>query len=112
MRRTQVLYEIYPQDYALLCPRATEPGVGGSNDALADIVQEWMGLPDRPPRNAKLPQPQGAGVQTAYPVVGRVLVDNLDALVADERAAVQQDALAAAVQAAVQQGVMLPAGLR
>ena len=112
MRRTQVLYEIYPQDYALLCPRATEPGVGGSNDALADIVQEWMGLPDRPPRNAKLPQPQGAGVQTAYPVVGRVLVDNLNALVADERAAVQQNALAAAVQAAVQQGAMLPAGLR
>eukprot|EP00966_Prymnesium_polylepis_P167135 3863478-Prymnesium_polylepis.1 len=28
MRHTQVLsYEIYPQDYTLLCPRATEPGV-------------------------------------------------------------------------------------
>jgi len=86
---SRVLYKIYPRDYAKLCHRA-------SNQALAAIVKDWMNLPDAPPTNAKLRQPQGGSKQVAYPVVGRVFVDNLDALVAAERDAVQTQAPAAA----------------
>jgi hypothetical protein len=96
----QVLYKIYPQDYAKLCPKANEPGIGGSNQALAAIVKDWMNLPRLPPANAKLRQPQGGSRQVAYPVVGRVFVDDLDALVADEHAAVKHEALVDAVIAA------------
>eukprot|EP00966_Prymnesium_polylepis_P046664 1081753-Prymnesium_polylepis.1 len=96
---SQVLYQIYPKDYEALCPRATKPGKGGCNTELGGIVQQWLQLPQPPPKNAKLPQPQGGGVQTAYPVVGRVFVDNLAERVEQERAAVGGGALRAAIQA-------------
>jgi len=90
----QVLYKIYPQDYEQLCPRADQPGVGGSNKDLAKIVQDWMGL-DRPLKESW----HQSGQQIRWPVVGRVLVEDLEARVAAERAAVQPDAIRQALRA-------------
>ena len=99
----QVLYKIHPNDYARLCPRAdSKPGVGGSNKDLAVIVKDWMGLDEAPGPDKKV-----GGRVVQYPVVGRVLVDKLDALVATERAAVQRDAIKTAIEA-VPQTEMLP----
>lgn len=101
---SQVLYPIYPQDYAKLCPRPNAPGIGGSNQALAAIVKDWMDLPHAPPANAKLRQSQGGSQQVAYPVVGRVFVEKnkrkFKAAINAERKAVQHKALVDAVIAA------------
>jgi len=102
---SRVLYPIYPDDYARLCPRPNAPGIGGSNQALAAIVKDWMGLPHEPPANGGQ-----LLLQVAYPVVGRVFVDDLNALVAAERVAVQRDALVDAVIAAGPVA-LLPQGL-
>ena len=50
----QVLYEIHPDDYGRLCPRADTPSVGGSNKDLAVIVKDWMGLDEAPGPDKKL----------------------------------------------------------
>eukprot|EP00966_Prymnesium_polylepis_P259114 5984451-Prymnesium_polylepis.1 len=64
-----------------------------------------MGLPHEPPANGGQ-----LLLQVAYPVVGRVFVDDLNALVAAERVAVQRDALVDAVIAAGPVA-LLPQGL-
>jgi len=99
---SRVLYEIYPQDYVRLCPRPNAPGIGGSNQALAAIVKDWMNLPHAPPANAKLLP--GSSLQVAYPVVGRVFVEKnkrkFKAAINAERKAVKHKALVDAVIAA------------
>jgi hypothetical protein len=101
---SQVLYPIYPDDYTKLCTRPNAPGIGGSNQALAAIVKDWMNLPHAPPANAKLRQPPRGSKQVAYPVVGRVFVEKnkrkFKAAINAEFKAVQHKALVDAVIAA------------
>ena len=74
MSHTQVLKKIYPKIYNSLCPN-------NKLSDLAELVKEWLSLERAPPVSGRAGGPRGQRL-VSYPVVGRVLVDDLEALVA------------------------------
>ena len=79
MSHTQVLKKIYPKIYNRLCPN-------NKLSDLAELVKEWLSLERAPPVSGRAGGPRGQPL-VSYPVVGWVLVDDLEALVAADIAA-------------------------
>jgi len=79
MSHTQVLNKIHPRIYSKLCPN-------NKLSDLAELVKEWLSLERAPPVSGRAGGPRGQPL-VSYPVVGRVLVDDLEALVAADIAA-------------------------
>ena len=74
-----MLKKIYPTIYNRLCPN-------NKLDGLALLVKERLCLGQPPPKNGRAGGTDGQD-QVSYPVVGWVLVDDLETLVAADIAA-------------------------